>query len=209
MSTTPRISRDLDAAREAYDQVIVVSNSFLQLMACSTLCGRRKYRLIMPGCVLWKCIKFILSLENVVIAMSTTVWMLLCKASRFCDFYAPVHCSLTGSAGFVSGAAHGCLSLACLVGSGVCSLSQARPQVIPFCALSAYFGTIQGGRFVLVSAAGLGMIRGYDSFTTSDLCACFVTLRLMLPDSHSSQLFAILSPGASSRELGDQKLHRG
>jgi hypothetical protein len=86
MSTTPRISRDLDAAREAYDQVIVVSNFFLQLMACSTLCGRRKYRLIMPGCVLCKCIKFILSPENVVIAMSITVWMPLCKASRFCDF---------------------------------------------------------------------------------------------------------------------------
>lgn len=86
MSTTPRISRDLDAAREAYDQVIVASNFFLQLMVYSTLCGRRKYRLIMPGCGLWKCIKFILSQKNVVIVMSTTVWMLLCKASRFCDF---------------------------------------------------------------------------------------------------------------------------
>ena len=149
------------------------------------------------------------------------MWSLRCRLQSGCcfarqvvfatsRFYAPPHRSLTGSAGFVSGAAHGCLSLACLVGSGVCSLSQVRPHVIFFCALSALWDySHQGGRFVLVSAAGLGMIRGYDSFTTSDLCACFVTLRLMLPDSHSSQLFAILSPGASSRELGDQKLHRG
>ena len=34
--------------------------------------------------------------------------------------------NLSGWAGIVNGAAHGCLSLACLVGFGVCTLSQAR-----------------------------------------------------------------------------------
>lgn len=111
MSTTPRISRDLDAAREAYDQA-EISPDYARMR----------------------------SMEMHQVHSEP-------KECGHCDVDYSLDAALQG---FVSGAAHGCLSLACLVGSGVCSLSQ-------------------GGRFVLVSAAGLGMIRGYDSFTTSDL----------------------------------------
>ena len=43
--------------------------------------------------------------------------------------------------------------------------------VLPFAGQQS-FGFAQGGRFVLVSSAGLALIRSFDSLTTSDLCAC-------------------------------------
>ena len=97
--------------------------------------------------------------------------MLRCKVTYRFLLLSPLaqaHSVLIVPAGIIHGAAHGCLSLACLVGYGLCTLSQAR---VAHCAPRPLFVTLnQGGRFVLVSAAGLGLMRSCDSLTTSDLC---------------------------------------
>lgn len=111
MSANRRISRDLDAAREAYDKADVSPDYAKKL-----------------------------SMEMHQVHSEP-------KESGHCDIDSCMDAALQG---IVNGAAHGSLSLACLVGFGVCTLSQ-------------------GGRFVLISAAGLGLIRGCDFFTTSGL----------------------------------------
>ena len=74
------------------------------------------------------------------------------------------------AAGIIHGAAHGCLSLACLVGYGVYAVAGTSAACTLCASLPRFLTLAQGGRFVLVSAAALGLMRGCDSLTTSDLC---------------------------------------
>ncbi len=171
MPASSRISRDLDAAREAYDQVstllllfCLVFTSLLQAEQSPDYAKRRSMEMHQlhsepkesGHCDIDYCLDAALQGSKTLIFHDIA---LLCKLvstipqAWFMVLPTPAYLS------------HAWSDVACVL----CH-RHAPPEYVLSCSSMTHCVWMQGGRFILVSAAGLGLMRSCDLLTTSDLC---------------------------------------